>query len=832
MSLVKKMCTDKDNESVVAQGNIAFAAGCVRAGIHAADGYPGTPSTEVIDKGLSQVQDMITVGWSLNEATAVGSGVGHTLAGSDCVVTMKIPGLFQAADPVSSSACYTLERGSLVYYIASDYTPSSTQHLIDPRHFLKSCFIPIFEPRNHQELHEAAKIAADLGRRFSSPVAIIASGVLCHSEGLVQLMEKETRERANVPDISKFMTLPGAARANYDKVVTERVPAMMEYVEKSSLNTRKKGSGKIGIITHGVNELFIEEVQADFDVELDVLSLGITYPLPMERIREFYESIDGDVYIFEDGQRYLQDQLEAAGLKVIGKTVNDPCTEWTPVRIAERLGHAIETPFTSSVATVARPPMICPGCPYRLFGEMVGKMRQKGTLEACFGDIGCNTLLHFMKAMDTALAMGGSEAKRMGYVLSKPESSTKCLSILGDGTECHSGLDATRNSIFRNVPGVKVILDNRWTAMTGGQPSPNSPVNLAGDANVFSLEEVLKAEGAQVTTVSGYDRKGLQKTLKAALANSEDGRLNTILVQGTCIRKVPKDQFGGQMVVNADICKRCGMCQICPGIEADEDGLPFFNNQCSTCGGQSPACGQMCPVDAISMIRPDKKKTEKKAAIAPAPESIKLPSVDAGSFPERLALAIRGVGGQGNLFFGRVMTQLANLAGYGDTNIVKGETHGMAQLGGPVISTFACGKVSSPIYMPGTADCVVSMERSEVLRPGFPDMLRKGGTVILAKTEVHPAKMAKDSYPKADDIRSALADYTVVEVDVLKAALDLGDASGRSANVVMIGVLSTIAPFDTFPEELWLQALKNVSPKPAIWAANYAAFNAGRSLSK
>ena len=101
-----------------------------------------------------------------------------------------------------------------------------------------------------------------------------------------------------------------------------------------------------------------------------------------------------------------------------------------------------------------------------------------------------------MKAMDTALAMGASEAKRMGYVLSKPEASTRCLSILGDGTECHSGLDATRNSIFRNVPGVKVILDNRWTAMTGGQPSPNSPANLAGDPNVFDLIGVLKAEGS------------------------------------------------------------------------------------------------------------------------------------------------------------------------------------------------------------------------------------------------------------------------------------------------------------------------------------------------
>jgi indolepyruvate ferredoxin oxidoreductase, alpha subunit len=169
MSAVKAMCTDTAGKGVVIQGNMAFAVGCVRAGIHAADGYPGTPSTEVIDKGLSQVQDMITVGWSVNEAVAAGVGFGHTLAGSDCVVTMKIPGLFQAADVVTSAAFYTGRRGSLVYYIASDYTPSSTQHLVDPRYMLKSCCIPVFEPRNHQEMHEAARIAADLGRSSTRP---------------------------------------------------------------------------------------------------------------------------------------------------------------------------------------------------------------------------------------------------------------------------------------------------------------------------------------------------------------------------------------------------------------------------------------------------------------------------------------------------------------------------------------------------------------------------------------------------------------------------------------------------------------------------------------
>lgn len=829
MNAVKALCAGESGKGVVIQGNMAFAVGCVRAGIHAADGYPGTPSTEVIDKGLAHVQDMITVGWSINEAVAAGVGFGHTLAGSDCVVTMKIPGLFQAADVITSAAFYTGQRGSLVYYIASDYTPSSTQHLVDPRYMLKSCCTPVFEPRSHQEMHEAAHIAAEIGRQFNTPVAVIASGVLCHSEGLVRLMESRTRDKAPLPErMSDFITLPVRARMFHDQVRTGRIPALREMVESSPLNTWTRGDGTIGIITHGVNTLFVEEVRAASGRNIDVLSLGFTYPLPMEKIRQFCESIDGPVYVIEDGYRFIQESLLAAGLNVLGKTEDETTTEWSPALIAARLDIPFEA-TKSEVASLPRPPMICAGCPYRLFGQIAGKMRKKGKLEAIFGDIGCNTLLHFLNAMDTALAMGASEAKRLGYVLSRPEAAGKCLAVLGDGTECHSGMDATRNTIFRNIPGVKVILNNSWTAMTGGQPSPTSPANLAGDPNVFDLNKSLEAHGANVVEVSGYDKKGLEQALKDALAAAETGTFTTLVITGVCIRKQPKEAYGLKMEVDPEKCIRCGLCQICPGIEADAEKLPFFNNICTGCVREDAACAQMCPKGAIAPAKDQNSCGLSSCPDLPTPpESIDLPA--AGELPAFLSIAIRGVGGQGNLFFGRVMTQLAYLLGYDQQNIVKGETHGMAQMGGPVISTFACGAVHSPVLMPGTSQCLVCMERSEVFRPGYLDMLRPGGTVILADTAIMPPLFDAAKYPSVDEVRKALDGYTVIDVDVLNTALSLGDPTGRTANVVMIGVLSTVAPFDSFPDEYWLQALKNVSPKPAIWQANYAAFLAGRKL--
>jgi len=826
---IRDLCQAPSGQAEVLQGNIAFAVGAVRAGIHAADGYPGTPSSEVIDKGLSQVQDLITVGWSVNEAVASAVGHGHTLAGRDCIVTMKIPGLFQAGDIFTSGALFVQERGALIYYIASDFTPSSTQHVIDPRYLFKSCFVPVFEPRNHQEMHEAALIAVEIGRKYQTQVVVMPGGTLCHSEGLVHLMPEQHRDPVQMPEsLKSFNVLPGLARKNYDRALAERMPALVDMVENSPLNRWTKGSGKKGVITYGVCDMLLREVVQMLNLDIDILSIGFTNPLPMKLIREFCGSIDGEVYIFEDGYRFVQEAMEQAGLKVTGKEPYELLTEWTPALIAEKLGLPLPAAQVAT-APVVRPPVICAGCPYRLFSQEVAMLRKKGQIEAVFGDIGCNSLLYFMNALDTALAMGASEAERIGFVLSKPEKASKCISLIGDGTECHSGMDSTRNAIYRNVAGVQVILDNEYAAMTGGQPSATSLENIDGKRMRFDLLASLTAHGANVVVAGAYDRKELRKALTTALADAEKGVFTTIVVRdGACIQKVkPSTQ---RVRVDPEVCKKCGLCQICPGIAAGTDKVPYFTNLCSGCGGHTPACVQMCPTSVLKPI--DLRDLEGTARSAPTAtkDDVPMPDLSQVDIPDRIALGIRGVGGQGNLFFGQVLAKLAALAGYAESNILKGETHGMAQMGGPVISTFGCGKVSSPVFLPGTADCLIVMEKSELLRPGFLDMLKPGGSVLLAQTRIIPPGLPVDKYPTDDELNSVLKGYHVVEVDVLGKSLELGDATGRSANVVMMGVLSTLPPFDVLPEELWMKALQKVNAKPIIWASNCAAFHAGREL--
>jgi indolepyruvate ferredoxin oxidoreductase alpha subunit len=331
--------------------------------------------------------------------------------------------------------------------------------------------------------------------------------------------------------------------------------------------------------------------------------------------------------------------------------------------------------------------------------------------------------------------------------------------------------------------------------------------------------------------VGAYEKLEIRKALKTALAEAKEGTFTTIVVrEGACIQKISSSSQ--RVYVEPEDCKKCNACMICPGLELDANGVPQVTNLCSGCGGRTPACVQSCPTSVLKVI--DLKDLDQPARLefSAPPQEIDIPPLSKTLIPKRLSLAIRGVGGQGNLFFGHVLAQLAFLAGYADKNIIKGETHGMAQMGGPVISTFACGDVKSPVLLPGTVDCLIAMEKSEVLRPGFLEMLKPGGTILLASTKILPLGLSEEQYPADAQVAESLAGYRVIEVNVLAKALDLGDASGRIANVVMMGVLSTLEPFNVFPFELWLKALKKVSPRPVLWASNYVAFNAGRAYNQ
>ena len=515
-----------------------------------------------------------------------------------------------------------------------------------------------------------------------------------------------------------------------------------------------------------------------------------------------------------------------------GKPEYSVLTDWTPQDVIDFLKDFIEIKAhkestVPAIKPLVRPPSICPGCPFRGYALSAENLRKKGKLFAGFGEIGCSTLLFINKGIDTVLCMGGSDSMRQGFCLSRPEMASKVVSVIGDSCECHSGLDATRNGVFRNVPGVKVILDNSVTAMTGGQPAPTSYANLAGVPNKFRLKEAIAAEKCDVVAVNAYDLAGIEKALEKALDDAETGKFTNLVIEGPCQQIMDKSQKKRTIKIDTEKCKKCGRCNVCPGIKFDKEKGPEFTNMCINCGGNKQICMQRCPFGAIVPIEVTEKKAKTEAPAA-IPAEIPEVSVKKELLPESIRIAIRGIGGQGNLFFGKILSEVALHTPYGETGIVKGDTHGMAQLGGSVISTFACGNVYSPILSPKSADVLVVMETSEVFCNGFLDLLKPDGTIILNRFESLPANAKKEDYPKIEDIRKALANYKVIETDVIETVAKIGDKSGKTANIAMLGLMSSIEPFSAIPKEIWLRALMKLSPTDAAKAANYAAFNAGR----
>lgn len=832
MERFNEIVASEAGSKFILQGNEAFALGVIHAGFHAADGYPGTPSTEVIDKSLKYVQDLITVGWSVNEAVAVGVAIGHSIAGSDAVVTMKIPGVFQAGDAISTSAFYTADAGALVIYAATDYAPSSTQHVIDSRYFFSASRLPVIEPRNHQDMYEAAWIAADISRKFNTPVIVLASGILAHSEGLVLTKKSRKIERRPLPEkLHAWMLMPEIARRNYNKATQERIPYISEWLETSPLVSEEKGNENWGIVLCGESDIIVREALKNINKNPSILSLGMTYPLPKERIKKFASGIKGKIFVFEDGDRYLENQLRLLSIPVVGKEENSVITDWTPEMIIGQLSKHIDLNYkikkqAFAIKAVSRPPSICPGCPYRTFALCIDKLKKKKKLYAVFGDIGCSTLLHFLNALDTVCCMGASDSLRQGFVLSRPEYASKTISLIGDSCECHTGLDSTRNAIFRHAAGIKVILDNSITAMTGGQPAPSSKTNLAGVPNTFSLKRAVEAEGGRMVVVDSYNLKEVEKSLVESLEEAEKGVYTTMILEGLCIQEVENKKKIRKISRNYDLCKRCMRCNICPGIEFDGDKKPSFTNFCTFCGGTTPVCLQSCPFDAIIY---DENATEKTSPpVFEKVGEIGILATEKEKLADSLRLAIRGIGGQGNLFFGKALSEVVLRTPYSESNIVKGDTHGMAQLGGPVISTFSCGSVYSPVLAPGSVDVLIVMEISEVLRPGFLELLKPNGTILFNNFLVLPVAMKREDYPDVDKIFDALKEYHVIKVDANKIAYGLGDINGKTANVVMLGLLSSIAPFNSIPENVWLSALMAISPNDYIKATNKLSFEAGR----
>lgn len=582
-------------------GNEAIARGAWEAGVHFAAAYPGTPSTEILEE-ISGYDEMVAE-WAPNEKVALESVIGASIAGARSLASMKHVGVNVAADPLFTFA-YAGVNGGTVIITADEPGQHSSQNEQDNRNYARAARIPMLEPADSQECLEMTKLAFELSEEFDTPVFLRVTTRVCHSKSFV-----ETGDRKDVPlkDLdkngSKYVSVPANAK-RWRVQLEDRLGRLKEFSNTTPLNFAVYNDSKTGIITSGNCYGFAREVFGD---DASYLKLGFTYPMPDDRIIEFASKMD-KIYVIEENDPIIEERVKMLGFEAHGKDTFPAYGEMLPSVIRQSIyGEALPTIEYDDSGVAARPPSLCAGCPHRGFFFDLGKRKDV----FISGDIGCYTLGFAppYNAMDTTICMGASFSLGHGAqkVLNMKEGNkTRVVSVMGDSTFFHSGINSLMDVIYNKSNPVSVILDNRITGMTGHQENPGTGYDAKRDpANMMDIERMVRAMGIEnVTVVNPNELHTMKDVMDKAIASPE---ASVIITRWPCVLKKfsqeDKEEFKGAFTekyeVHEDDCIGCKMCirSGCPAISFDKDKKKSHIdiNQCVGCS----VCAQICPKQAI-----------------------------------------------------------------------------------------------------------------------------------------------------------------------------------------------------------------------------------------
>jgi indolepyruvate ferredoxin oxidoreductase alpha subunit len=510
--------------ALLRSGNGAIALGALHGGVALGTGYPGTPSTEILE-------DFARLGgkgqWSPNEKVALEVGLGVAYAGARAIVTMKHVGVNVAADPLFSAA-HTGVVGALVVVSADDPGMASSQNEQDNRRYAVAAALPMLEPSDSQEAYDFTLAAIEISERWKIPVLFRVTTRVCHTQAPLRPLAA-----AWPPPTSHFEhdlrgrnLIPANARPAHRRL-RQKLAEMAEWSEATPLNQVISGDTRLGIITSGISFMHAREAAPN----ASFLKLGFTHPLPLKRIAEFVHSVARCVVI-EEGDPYLADAIRAAGLKVESKPAAFRFGELNVDRVRRILAH---DQSAEPVRPPGKPPELCDGCSHHVVFQT---LKNLDCIVA--GDIGCYALgvLPPYSAMDCCVCMGSSIGIGLGlrHVL-PPAEAKRVVSVIGDSTFVHSGMTGLAEMIY-NPPAtghVVVILDNSTTAMTGHQEHPGTGRTLEHAATgKVVYEDLGRALGIQQVHVVplGKDCAEFQRLLQASLASEQ---LVLIVARRPCV---------------------------------------------------------------------------------------------------------------------------------------------------------------------------------------------------------------------------------------------------------------------------------------------------------
>ncbi|MBQ7857143.1 MAG: indolepyruvate ferredoxin oxidoreductase subunit alpha [Oscillospiraceae bacterium] len=570
-------------------GNEAVARGLYEAGCAFVSSYPGTPSTEITE-AIAKYPEVYAE-WAPNEKVAMESAFGASLAGRRSFCGMKHVGLNVAADPLFTIA-YTGVNAGMVIGVADDAGMHSSQNEQDSRHYARSAKIPMLEPSDSAEALAMAKAAYELSEQFDTPVLLKMCTRVSHSQSVVETGVRTEALKEYVKDIPKYVMMPGNAKRRHP-VVEARTRALVEFAETTELNRLEEGSDHtMGFITSSTSYQYIKEVYGD---TYPVLKLGMIWPMPEKKLRDFAASVD-TVVVVEELDSFIQAHCEHLGIACKGKDTFSCIDELSQNRVADAMGVTHDAGIALSEAIPPRPPVMCAGCPHR--GLFYTLKKNKLTV---LGDIGCYTLgaVAPLGAVDTVICMGASVSGIHGFSKSQQgKADNKTVAVIGDSTFMHSGITGLVNMAYNESNATVIIVDNSITGMTGHQQNPTTGFNLKGDPCAkIDLETLCRAVGIKrVRVVDPYNLAQCDEAIQEELAAQEP---SVIISRRPCaLLKYVKHK--APLAVDESKCVGCKACMKigCPAISIVGGKAKVDATQCVGCG----VCEQLCKLGALKEV--------------------------------------------------------------------------------------------------------------------------------------------------------------------------------------------------------------------------------------
>ncbi|MDI6643720.1 MAG: indolepyruvate ferredoxin oxidoreductase subunit alpha [Methanobacteriaceae archaeon] len=613
---IEKVLTGEKDEKLFLLGNEATVRGALESGVQVAATYPGTPSSEIGDV-FSKIakQAGVYFEFSINEKVAMEVAAAASASGLRSFTFMKHVGLNVASDSFMSLV-YTGVNGGMVVLSADDPSMFSSQNEQDNRNYARLANLPMLEPSNPQEIKDLMKYGFELSEKFKLPVMIRTTTRVSHMRGMVKFDTVNRKKEKGFfhRDPERFVPVPETARIMHKELV-EKMEKIKDKSENSVYNKIYNNDADIGIITSGSAFNYVMDILDQHKIKANVLKVTFSYPFPEKLVLKFLKSVKDIVVVEEVDPVMEKEVLTILGKYGIKRNVHGKLDgtlpmiyEYSPDIIVNSFNKIYEPKiprnkvFKSKVRVPKRPPTLCPGCPHRAvyynIKTVLDDLNIKDPIYPT--DIGCYTLgiEAPYESADYLLSMGSSIGTSCGF---SKATNQVVISFIGDSTFFHAGIPPLINAVHNKNNFLLVILDNRTTAMTGGQPHPGLPVDGMGDAAPeISIEKIVKATGVQnIKTINPLNIRTSREIFKEAL---EYQGVSVVISKYPCM--LIKNQFKKKQIkleVKENKCRECLYCLenlACPAIFLSDNGSVKIDGlQCKGC----TVCKQICPEQVIKV---------------------------------------------------------------------------------------------------------------------------------------------------------------------------------------------------------------------------------------